>query len=178
MSLFFKSYLIIQNTKDSQNTRNKQTIILENGNALIIFKKGLSLRKIVEELRVVKRNYREGILDELPTLDFIEKVIPIAIAIVKIKTVKIIDFLTFQNIVTQDIIRKKFNPYQRLRLVEGYYCSQEINISELKKIISNPQFYASKMKDNDFTMSLISEIKKRHLIAGIQKSEFSALNIL
>lgn len=62
--------------------------------------------EILKELRVVKRNYREGILDELPTLDFIEKVIPIAIAIGIIKTVKIIDFLTFQNIVTQDIIRK------------------------------------------------------------------------
>ncbi len=129
--------------------------------------------EILKELRVVKRNYREGILDELPSLGFIEKVIPIAKAIGIIKTVKIIDSLTFQNIVNQDIIRKRFNPYQRLRLVEGYYCSQEFNIPELKKIISNPQFYASKMKDNDFTISLISEIKKRHIKASLQKSGFS-----
>jgi hypothetical protein len=123
--------------------------------------------EILKELRVVKRNYREEVLDELPSLGFIKKVIPIAKAIGIIKTVKIIDSRTFQNIVDQDIICKKFNPYQRLRLVEGYYCSQDLNIPELKKIISNPQFYASKMKDNDFTMNLISKIKKRHTTSAI-----------
>lgn len=130
--------------------------------------------EILKELRVVKRNYREGILDELPSISFIEKVIPIAKAIGIIKTVKIIDSMTFQNIVNQDIISKRFNPYQRLRLVEGYYCSQDFNIPEIKKVISNPQFYASKMKDNDFTMSLILEIKKRHTTSVLQKQRFRA----
>ncbi|AWG22779.1 hypothetical protein FFWV33_15205 [Flavobacterium faecale] len=123
--------------------------------------------EILKELRVVKRNYREEILDELPTLSFIKKIIPIAKAIGIIETVKIVDSLTFQNIVDKVIIRKKFNAYQRLRLVEGYYCSQKLNIPELKKIISNPQFYASKMKDNDFTMNLISEIKKKPAGASV-----------
>jgi predicted nucleotidyltransferase len=117
---------------------------------------------ILKELRVVKRNYREEILNELPSLNFIQKVIPILKNMGILKSVEIVDSLTFQNFIDKSIIRKKFNPYQRLRLVEGYYCSQEINIPELKKIISNPQFYASKMKDDDFTMNLISEIKKRH----------------
>lgn len=129
--------------------------------------------EILKELRVIKRNYREEILDELPSLSFIKKVIPIAKAIGILETVKILDSLTFQNIIDKDIIRKKFNPYQRLRLVEGYYCSQELNIPELKKIISNPQFYASKMKDNNFTMNLISEIKKRHTTTYIKNSEIS-----
>jgi len=122
------------------------------------------------ELRVVKRNYREGVLDELPSLSFIQKVIPIVKNIGILETVKIIDSLTFQNLVDKSIIRKKFNPYQRLRLVEGYYCSQELNIPELKKIISNPQFYASKMKDNDFTLDLLSKIKKRHATTYIKNS--------
>ncbi|OAD45153.1 nucleotidyltransferase domain-containing protein [Polaribacter atrinae] len=123
--------------------------------------------EILKELRVVKRNYRDEILDELPSLGFIQKVIPILNAIGLLETVNIVDSLTFQNVVEKSIIRKKFNPYQRLRLVEGYYCSQELNIPKLKKIISNPQFYASKMKDNKLTMSLITSMKKLHITKAI-----------
>ncbi len=118
--------------------------------------------EVLKELRVIKRNYREEILDELPSFAFIQKVIQIAKNIGILESVKIVDSLTFQKSIDKCIIRKKFNPYQRLRLVEGYYCSQELNIPELKKIVSNPQFYASKMKDNKFTMNLILEIKKSH----------------
>lgn len=115
---------------------------------------------VLKELRVVKRNYREEILDELPSLDFIKKIILITKALGILKSVKFVDSKTFQSTIEKSIIKRKFNSYQRLRLVEGYYCSQELNIPELKKIISNPQFYACKMKDNDFTLNLISEIKK------------------
>lgn len=118
--------------------------------------------QILRELRVVKRNYREDILDELPSSNFIKKIVPITKKIGIIDSVRIVDSFVFKDDVEQNIIRKNFSPYQRLRLVEGYYCSQELNIPDLKKIISNPQFYASKMKDNEFTMNLISEIKKRH----------------
>lgn len=116
--------------------------------------------EILKELRVVKRNYREEVIDELPSLSFILKVIPIVKAIGILKAVNIVDSFTYQKKVDASIIRKKLNPYQRLRLLEGYYCSQELNIPEIKKIISNPQFYASKMKENKFTMNLISQIKK------------------
>lgn len=116
--------------------------------------------EILKELRVIKRNYREEILDELPSLNFIKKIIPILKAIGILESVNIVDSLKFQNIIDKSILNKKFSPYQRLRLVEGYYCSQESNIPDLKKIINNPQFYACKMKDNEFTMNLISKIKK------------------
>ena len=115
--------------------------------------------EILKELRVIKRNYREEIKDELPCLSFIQKVIPIVKRIGILDDVKIVESLTFQNLVEKSIIRKRFNPYQRLRLVEGFYCSQDLSIPELKRIISNPQFYSSKMKNADFTMSLISKIK-------------------
>jgi|GEM_PF-1474074 len=134
----------------------------------------LSDIQILKELRVVKRNYREDVFDELPSLNFIKKIIPIANKIGILDSVKIVDSSVFQNYVDQSIIKKNFSPYQRLRLVEGYYCSQELNIPDLKKIISNPQFYASKMKDNDFTMNLISEIKKRHTTMCISNSGLSA----
>lgn len=113
----------------------------------------------LKELRVIKRNYREEILNELPCLSFIQKVTPILKKIGILENVKIVDSSKFQNFIEKSILRKNFNPYQRLRLIEGYYCSQNLNIPELKKIVSNPQFYASKMKNDDFTMNLISEIK-------------------
>jgi len=120
--------------------------------------------QILKELRVVKRNYREDVLDELPSSSFIKNIIPIAKKIGILDSVNIVGSMVFQNNVDKSIITKNFSPYQRLRLVEGYYCSQELNIPDLKKIISNPQFYASKMKDDDFTMNLLLEIKKRHMI--------------
>lgn len=117
---------------------------------------------VLRELRVVKRNYREEIFDELPSQEFVKKIIPIAKYLGILDSVKFTDKKTFQNLIEKSIIKYKFNSYQRLRLVEGYYCSQDLIIPELKKIISNPQFYSCKMKDNDFTLSLISEIKKRN----------------
>ncbi|MDQ7032805.1 MAG: hypothetical protein Q9M37_08870, partial [Desulfonauticus sp.] len=75
---------------------------------------------------------------------------------------EIISVNKFQKIIEENILRKEFSPYQRLRLVEGFYCSIGKNIPELKKIISNPQFYALKLKDNNYTMKLINEIKIRH----------------
>lgn len=120
--------------------------------------------KILKELRVVKRNYREDILDEFPSKSFVQKVIPIAKKIGLIDSFEIFDLISFQEYVEVQIISKKFNPYQRLRLVEGYYSSQNQFNPELKKIISNPQFYASKLKDDDYTMQLILKIKdlKQH----------------
>ncbi len=117
--------------------------------------------KILKQIRVVKRNYREDVFDELPSSGFIKNLIPIVKKIGFLDSVNIVDSLVFQKNVDKSIITENFSPYQRLRLVEGYYCSQELNIPNLKKIISNPQFYASKMKDDNFTRNLILEIKKK-----------------
>jgi hypothetical protein len=131
---------------------------------------------ILKELRVVKRNYREDILDEFPSKSFVQKVIPIAKNIGLIDSFVIIDSISFQEYVEKHIKSKKFNPYQRLRLVEGYYSSQNQFIPELKKIISNPQFYASKLKDDDYTMQLILKIKdfKQHSGKNVTKQWFIA----
>lgn len=133
---------------------------------------------VLRELRVVKRNYRENIYDELPSYEYISKVIAITKKIGILDFVNILDPLKFQNLIENTIIKKSFNPYQRLRLVEGYYCSQELNIPELKKIISNPQFYALKMKDNNYTLNLINEIKKRHSTMCMSNSGLSNKTIV
>lgn len=114
---------------------------------------------ILRELRVIKRNYRTGILNELPSKEFIKKVIPITVKLKLLDFTKCIKSLDFQNKIEDIILEKRFDYYQRLRLVEGFYSSKEIDIPELKKIISNPQFYASKLKDNGYTLRLITEIK-------------------
>lgn len=131
--------------------------------------------KILKELRVVKRNYREEVIDELPSMNFIQKIIPIAKSIGILEKVLIVDSSHFQKIIEKDIFRKQYNAYQRLRLIEGYYCSQEVNIPELKRIISNPQFYALKMKDDDLILKLMSDMKKRHTNKFTRNSGFSAI---
>lgn len=117
---------------------------------------------VLKELRVVKRNYRAEILDELPSFEFVQKIISIINRIGIIKKPKFVSETEFKSTVESQILSNNYNPYQRLRLVEGYYCSQKKRIPELKKIISNPQFYALKLKDDDFTLSLIRKMKKRY----------------
>jgi predicted nucleotidyltransferase len=116
--------------------------------------------KILQELRVVKRNYRDNIIDELPSFEYVEKVIKIAEKIGILNSPQLMPPTEFRKHIEEHILDKIYDPYQRLRLIEGFYSSQKLNIPELKKIISNPQFYASKMKNNEYTMKLIEEIKK------------------
>ncbi|WP_281540485.1 nucleotidyltransferase domain-containing protein [Maribacter aestuarii] len=154
-----RNYLVFKNAENGIFEFSFMSLLNRLKNQGIIKQPDVQLLK---ELRIVKRNYREDIFDELPSLNFVQKIIQIAKTIGILKTVRIVDSLTFQNIIDKSILRKEFNPYQRLRLVEAFYCSQDLNIPELKKIISNPQFYSSKMKDNDYTMNLLSKIKKHH----------------
>lgn len=153
-----RNYLVFKNAENGifEFSFNKLLNILKESGKI-----DCSDVEILKELRVIKRNYREEVLNELPTLNFIQKIITITKSLGILKEVKIVDSIHFQQFVEKTILEKKYNAYQRLRLIEGYYCSQELNIPDLKRIISNPQFYALKMKDDGFTMNLISEMKKR-----------------
>jgi Nucleotidyltransferase domain len=161
----FRNYLVFKNAENEifEFSFKKLLQILKNNNE--ITENDITTLK---ELRVVKRNYRENILDELPSKEFVLKVIKIAKKIGLLPNSNIISTIDFQEDIEHKILNKHFNSYQRLRLVEGYYCSQKRIIPELKKIVSNPQFYASKLKDDKYTMELIKKIKKRHTTMGIK----------
>lgn len=130
---------------------------------------------ILRELRVVKYNYRENILDELPQKSFVSSLLPIAERFNIMPKTIFVNPQYYQNYVLDMIHCQHINGYQRLRLLEGIYCSKEINIPEIKKIISNPQFYASKLSNNTFLDRLIDMLAKGefdNLISSTTKKEY------
>jgi hypothetical protein len=161
-----RNYLIFSNSEENvfEFSFNKLLIKLKNENRI-----SQNQLNILKELRVIKRNYREDIIDEFPSTDFVNKVIEIIEYLGLIKKIQIIKPTSFQSLVEEKINSYQYSPYQKLRLLEGYYTSQNQNLFEIKKIISNPQFYAMKFKDEIYISKLISTIKnatQQRLIAN------------
>lgn len=114
---------------------------------------------ILRQLRILKYNYRENILDELPSKHFAIKLITILKKLSLTSDIKIEPSYKFENNTLRIVTNSKFNGYQRLRLIEGLYCSKGINNPEIKKIISNPQFYACKLVDNNYLNNIIDTLE-------------------
>ena len=113
---------------------------------------------LLKELRVIKRNYREGIKDELPSIEYIYKIYEIARKLGFLSELNIQPIDEYQKHIENNLLTSGFTPYQKLRLIESYYLTKDTIIPKLKKIISNPQFYACKMKDDKYTLELINAI--------------------
>lgn len=112
----------------------------------------------LNELRVVKRNYREAIYDEFPSKDFTKEITEIFMKLKLIDSSKFLKPKSFQNYIKKNILTGNFDAYQRLRLLEGSYISSGKNIPKLKKIISNPQDYTNNFKSKAYTQKLINEV--------------------
>lgn len=126
---------------------------------------------ILRQLRVVKYNYRENILDELPSKSFIFSLFEIASNLNLIQNPIFQDPAYFKINTLRNIFSKELNGYQKLRLVEGIYCSKEINIPEIKRIVSNPQFYASKLLDNSFLNKIINKFENKDVVGFVNLVE-------
>jgi hypothetical protein len=116
---------------------------------------------ILKELRRVKYNYREDMLNKLPGKQFVQSVISIGKKLNLIASSIIVSPSEFSSEFRTQIISNSFNGYQRLRMVEGLYCSNGRNMPEIKMIVSNPQFYASKLLDANYLCGLITRIEVR-----------------
>lgn len=166
-----RNYLIFKNTENNlylfsfiqllKNLENQKQITDEEV-------------KILREIRVIKRNYREANQDFLPSLPFIMKVLKIFNKLNLLPSFDIINPIIFRIHIENNILSDNFNSYQKLRLLEGYYCSQNINIPEIKKIVNTPQFYAVKFKDKDYVQNLIRRIKQHHITHGLPKAAITA----
>jgi hypothetical protein len=116
----------------------------------------------LRQLRVIKKNYREGIYDELPSKDYIDVLIKVG------HKLNLLPNTNYQNIDNYTTILLKYlkardtNHYFKLRLVEIYYLLSGQRLKELDKIICNPQMYAMKFKNNEFVIKLISDIEKKN----------------
>ena len=154
-----RNYLIFENSNNRiyEFSFLKLLSILKNENRI-----NQSEFDVLRELRVVKRNYRTEILDELPSKEFTEKVILILSRLSLIPHVSFVSVNTFQSNIERTIFNTTMDSYQKLRLIEGYYISAGIVNKDVKKIVSNPQFYACKFKDEKFIKGLLKEIKTPH----------------
>lgn len=118
--------------------------------------------EILRQLRVLKKNYRERIYDELPSKDYIDALIKVG------HKLNLLPNTNYQNIDNYTTILLKYaeakdtNHYFKLRLVEIYYLLSGQRLKELDKIICNPQLYAMKFKNNEFVRKVISDIKKKN----------------
>lgn len=115
---------------------------------------------LLTEIRVVKRNYREEICNDFLDNKFICQLIEIGKQLNLMNSSKILIPSEYQEATRSLIWNNGFGAYQKLRLVEGIYTSQSNIIPELKKIISNPQFYSAKLNDNKYVEHLLSKLMK------------------
>lgn len=118
--------------------------------------------EILRQLRVLKKNYRERIYDELPSKDYIDALIKVG------HKLNLLPNTNYQNVDNYTTILLKYveaqdtNHYFKLRLVEIYYLLSGQRLKELDKIICNPQLYAMKFKNNEFVSKLITDIEKKN----------------
>lgn len=114
---------------------------------------------ILRNLRIVKFNYRNDFMDDLPGKSFVKSLINIANHLdIQLKC-SFVSPNVFSSVISDLIYNKTTNGYQRLRIVEGVYCASGINSIEIKRIITNPQFYASKLLDNRIIDNLLATLR-------------------
>lgn len=153
----FRNYLILKSAEKGNFNFSYLTLLEELKNDGVI---STSEVEILRELRVVKRNYREKINDELPSENFILKIIKIAKKLDLLTTINISEKIEFQNFVESSLISNEYNNYQKLRLIEMYYYSKGNENKEIERIICNPQFYASLFKKEKYVLNIIEKITR------------------
>lgn len=114
--------------------------------------------KTLKELRVIKRNYRIDIFDEFPSYEYFSKLLKLIYKLDLFHDVKLVPANSYSETIISFCTNEKYNSYQRLRLVEGIYVANGHYLPPIKKIISNPQLYACKLKNNSYVTKLLKQI--------------------
>ena len=114
--------------------------------------------EILRELRVIKRNYREKVNDELPSKSYVLKIVKILKRLDLIGNTKILEKSDFQTFVEISMKNDDLGHYQKMRLIEMYYYLNGNENKEIERIICNPQFYASFFKKEKYIQNIIEKI--------------------
>lgn len=169
----FRNYLILKSAEKNNFNFSYLALLEELKNENIIAENEI---EILRELRVVKRNYREKVNCELPSENFVLKIVKILCRFDLIKDVKISNEIDFKNFVKISIKNDEFGHYQKMRLVEMYYYINGYENKEIERIICNPQFYASFFKKEKYIQNIIEKITSERKTSN--KSGFARLRIL
>ena len=150
-----RNYLILKSAEKGNFNFSYLTLLEEFKCDKLITKSEI---KILSDLRVIKRNYREKINEELPSENYVLKIIKIVTKLKLLESIKILNKTEFQNFVEISINSEEFGHYQKLRLIEMYYYLNGKEIKEIERIICNPQFYASFFKKEKYVANIIQKI--------------------
>lgn len=118
--------------------------------------------EVLRQLRVIKKNYRERIYDELPSKDYIDALIKVGLKLNLLPHTNYQSIENYTTILLEYLKAKDINHYFKLRLVEIFYLLSGQRLKELDRIICNPQLYAMKFKNNEFVCKLIKDIEKKN----------------
>lgn len=118
--------------------------------------------EILRQLRVLKKNYRERINDELPSKEFINSLIKVGQKLNLLPTVNFQGIDSFNANLLDYVRAKETNHYFKLRLVEIFYLLSGQRFDEIDRIICNPQLYAMKFKNNEFVNKIIADIEEKN----------------
>lgn len=169
----FRNYLILLSAKKNKFNFSYITLLEELKNDNLIDENEI---EILRELRVIKRNYREKVNDELPSKSYLLKVLKILKRLNLIDNTKILDKVDFQNFVEISMKNEELGHYQKMRLIEMYYYLNGKENKEIERIICNPQFYASYFKKEKYIQYIIEKITSERKKS--QNSRWSKLQIL
>lgn len=169
-----RNYLILK----SAESKKYKFSFLDLINDLIMSKNiDASEFETLRQLRVLKKNYRERIYDELPSMEFMKSLIKVGY---KLNLLSTTDFQSIDIFTTNllDYLRNnEINHYYKLRLVEIFYLHSGYRSEELDKLICNPQLYAMKFKNNEYVNKLIATIveNKKYTIPELHISNYHTL---
>lgn len=164
-----RNYLILKSAQNGFYTFSYLQLLEEfvSNNTL-----SLQDKKVLKELRVIKRSYRQKHTDEYPDEKFINKIIKIGAKLNLFSTlVNIVDKKKFEISAKEKLSDKALNHYLKLRLAEMFYYSLEFPNFGLEKIICNPQMYASMFKNQNFVDKLLIDLENKtaHNINRVKK---------
>jgi predicted nucleotidyltransferase len=154
----FRNYLILNSAEKNNFNFSYLNLLEELKNDSLINENEV---EILRELRVIKRNYREKVIDELPSKSYLLKVVKILKRLNLIDNPKILDKLNFQNFVEISMKNDELGHYQKMRLIEMYYYLNGKENKEIERIICNPQFYASYFKKEKYIQNIIEKITSK-----------------
>jgi len=118
--------------------------------------------EVLRQLRVIKKNYRERIYDELPSKEYIDALVKVGDKLNLLPHTNYQSIDNYTTIMLEYVKAKDTNHYFKLRLVEIFYLLSGQILKELDRIICNPQLYAMKFKNNEFVSKLITDIEKKY----------------
>ena len=162
----FRNYLILLSALHNKYTFSYLQLLSQFEAEGLLTKEDYA---VLRELRIIKRNYRAKIKDELPDKSYIENIASIA------QKIKLIDTFCFAEMDEfNEFARKKLveniHHYHKLRLIEILHQESGVSNDRIEKMVCNPQHYAITLKNRKTVDKLLSELDcamPKHLATSV-----------